>query len=137
MKFLIALLLTAFLGYVAPLYTFMPWWSFAATSFLIAVAIHQRGFKAFLSGFLGMFLLWGTYSFILDQNNNSILSGKIARLFSLGDNGLTIILLGALLAGLVSGFAALAGSYLRSVGGVRKRKKVQTRSTLVSDEAHI
>lgn len=113
MKFITVLLLTALLGYAAPLY--FPWWSFAVTSFIIALAIHQKGGKAFLAGFLGLFLLWGAYAFILDNANEHILSAKVASLLPLGGSSVALIFLTAFIGGLVSGLAAMAGSFARSL----------------------
>lgn len=115
MKFLIAILLTAFLGYVFPLFSFMPWWSFAVASFIVALVIHQKGFKAFLAGFIGLFLLWGGYAFIIDTANEHILSTRIANLLPLEGNYLLLIFITAFIAGLISGLAALTGSYTRTI----------------------
>ncbi len=111
MKFIVALLLTALLGYTAPL--FSPWWTFAITSFVVALAVHQQPVKAFLSGFLGLGLLWGIHAFILDSANEHILSHKIAPILKLGSSGNALILVTALIGALISGFAALSGSFAR------------------------
>jgi hypothetical protein len=54
------------------LYGSLPWWSFAITSLIVAVAIHQRPGRAFLSGFLGVFLLWGVLAFMKDAANEHL-----------------------------------------------------------------
>jgi len=113
MKFLISILLTALLGYAVPLFGIMPWWSFAVSSFIIAMLIHQLSWKAFLSGFLGLFLLWGIHAFIIDTANNSILSTRIASVLPFGGNTVLLLLATAVAGGLVSGFAAITGSLLR------------------------
>ena len=86
MKFIVVLLLTALLGYTAPLY--FTWWSFAITSFIIALFMHQRRFVAFIAGFLGMFLLWGIMAMMIDSANDHLLSQKIAQILPL--NGSSI-----------------------------------------------
>ncbi len=111
MKFFVALLLTALLGYAAPLY--LPWWSFAVTSLIVALVVHQKPWKAFVSGFLGLFFLWAVYAFILDNANDHILSQKVAQILPLGGSYILLILISALIGALVSGFAALTGSYAR------------------------
>lgn len=110
MKFIVALVLMAFLGYVAPLY--LPWWGFAVTSFIVALAIPLPPFRSFIAGFLALFLFWGIYAFIIDSNNQHILSQKVALILPVGST-IALILLSALIGGLVSGFAALTGSYCR------------------------
>lgn len=111
MKFITAILLTALLGYAAPLY--FPWWSFALTSLIVAIAIHQTWGKAFLAGFLGLFLLWGIHAFIIDTRNEHILSVKMANVLPLGGSSALLIFITAFLGGIVSGFAALTGSLSR------------------------
>ncbi|HWB25999.1 MAG TPA: hypothetical protein VG738_10995 [Chitinophagaceae bacterium] len=109
MKFIVAILLTAALGFAAPLY--LPWWSFAFTSALVALAVHQKAWKAFVAGFAGLFLLWGCLAFFIDMNNNHLMLNKIAGIFGL--SGFLLIIITGIVGGLVSGFAALTGSFAR------------------------
>ena len=111
MKFFTAILLTALLGFAAPLY--LPWWSFAPTSLIVAITVHQKPWKAFVAGFLGILLLWGVHAFILDNANNHILSQKVAQILPLNGSYILLIVITALIGALVSGFAALTGSYAR------------------------
>ncbi len=111
MKFIISLILTALLGFVACLY--LPWWSIAITAFIIAALIPQRPVKAFLTGFIALFLLWGGLSFWISNNNEHILAHKISLLILKMDNPYLLILTTALIGALVAGFAALTGSFLR------------------------
>lgn len=113
MKFLISILLIALLSFAVGLY--LPWWSLALVAFVVAALIHQKAGKAFLSGFLALFLLWGILAFIIDQQNQHILSQKVATLLPLAGSYVLLILITALIGGLVAGFAAMAGSYLRRV----------------------
>lgn len=114
MKLLAAIVLTALLAFVSGLY--LPWWSIAVAAFAVAVLVHQKAGKAFLSGFLGLFLLWGGLAWWIDMKNNGILSQKIAELLKLGGNSLLLILVTAFIGGLVAGFGAMTGSFLRSSG---------------------
>ncbi|NOT51122.1 MAG: hypothetical protein HOP10_07570 [Chitinophagaceae bacterium] len=112
MKFLVATVLTALLGFISGL--FLPWWGIAITSLLVAVLVHQKGWKAFLSGFLGLFILWVALAWWIDMKNNGVLSKKIAGILPLGGNSILLILVTGLVGGLVAGFAAMSGSYLRA-----------------------
>ena len=114
MKLITAIILTALTGFIAGILSFSPWWGFAITSFLVAVLVHQKGGKAFLSGFLGIFLLWAGLAFWMDTKNNGILSHKIAQILPLNGNSLLLILITGVVGGLVAGFAAMSGSYLRA-----------------------
>jgi hypothetical protein len=111
MKFIVVVLLTALLGYAAPLY--FSWWSFAVTSFIIALLVHQKAWLAFVAAFLGLFLLWGVMAMIIDTANNHLLSQKIAVLLPLRGSSFLLIFITALTGGLVSGFGGLSGSLAR------------------------
>lgn len=112
MKFIISILLIALLSFAAGLY--LPWWSLALVAFVVAALIHQRAGKAFLSGFLGLFLLWGILAFVIDQNNDHLLSTRISELLGLGGNWFVLILITGTISGLVAGLAAMAGSFVRT-----------------------
>ncbi len=114
MKFISAIILTALTGYIAGILSFSPWWGFAVTTLLIAVLVHQKAGKAFLSGFLGIFLLWAGLAYWMDDQNNGILSHKIAQILPLNGNSLLLILVTGVVGGLVAGFAAMSGSFLRA-----------------------
>lgn len=112
MKFLTAIVLTAILSFISGL--FLPWWGIAIVALAIAAMIHQKPWKAFLSGFLGVFLLWAGLAWWIDMKNNSVLSQKVAALLPLGGNSLAIIAVTGFIGGLVAGLAALSGSFLRA-----------------------
>jgi hypothetical protein len=112
MKFLVAILLNALLAFISGL--FLPWWSIAITSLLVAVLVHQKAGKAFLSGLLGVFILWGGLALWIDIKNDGVLSKKIASVLPLGGNSLVLILVTGLIGGLVAGMAAMSGSFLRA-----------------------
>jgi hypothetical protein len=113
MKIITAIVLTGFLAYVLGVYSTLPWWSFAVSSLVVSVTIGQRPGKSFLSGFLGLFLLWAGMALIKDAANEHILSAKVATILPLGGSYLVLILVTGIVGGLVSGLAALTGSYIR------------------------
>lgn len=113
MKLISSIVLTAFLAYVLGIYSTLPWWSFVISSFIVALAIHQKPGKAFLTGFLGLFLLWVVLAFMKDAANDHILSQKVAKILPLGGSYIVLILVTGIVGGLVSGLASLSGSYLR------------------------
>ena len=111
MKFVTAIILTALLGYAMPLY--FAWWSFAITSLIVAVVVYQSPAKAFITGFAGMSLMWGIYAAILDTANDHILSQKVASILPLHGSVMALIWITAIIGGLISGLAAIAGSFAR------------------------
>src|SRR5580693_10342708 len=104
MKFIVSLLLTALLGFVSGLY--LPWWGIAFAALLVSIVIPQKPGMAFLSGFAGIFLLWGGLAWWIDSENDSILSQKIAQVLPLDGSVISLILVTAFVGALVAGFAA-------------------------------
>lgn len=113
MKTIVAIVLTALLAFVVGLFTQFPWWLFVVPSFIVALAIQQTPGKSFLSGFLGLFLLWVALAVLKDTANEHLLSTKVAQILPLAGSYIMLILVTGLVGGLVSGFAALTASYLR------------------------
>jgi hypothetical protein len=111
LKYILSIVVTALLAFVSGLY--MPWWGIAIAAFLVSAAIPQKPAFSFLSGFLGVFLLWEILAWWIDNKNNGILSQKVAALMKLGNSSVLLIVITSILGALVAGFAALAGSYLR------------------------
>lgn len=111
MKFIVSILLIALLSFAAGLY--LGWWSLALAAFIVAALIPQKPWKAYLSGFLGLLLLWGILATWIDIRNQHILSQKMAQVFSLGNSYFLLIMVTALVAAIVAGFAAMTGSYVR------------------------
>ena len=111
MKFFISLILTILLSFALCL--FLPWWSIAIAAFIVAALIPQKPFKAFFTGFIALFLLWGGLSFWMSNNNDHVLAHKVSHLILKMDSPVALVLATALIGALVAGFAALAGSYLR------------------------
>ena len=111
MKFIVSLILTALLSFAACL--FLPWWSIALASFVVAALIPQKPGRSFLTGFLALFLLWGGLSFWISNANEHILAHKVSMLMINMDNPYLLMLATGLIGALVAGFAALSGSFLR------------------------
>ena len=111
MKFIAAIVLTALLAFAGGLW--FGWWIIAIAAFLIALLVHQLPGKAFLAGALGVFLLWVALAWWIDLKNEHILSKRIAEVLPLGGSSFLLILVTGIIGGLVSGFAAMSGSYLR------------------------
>ena len=112
-KFIVSLILMAFLSFALSLY--LPWWSIAIACFLVAAFIRQRNGIAFLAGFTALFFLWGGLSLWLSSTNGHILSRKVSLLLIQSENPGMLVAITALIGALVAGFAALAGSQLRHI----------------------
>ena len=120
MKFFVSLLLTAGLSY--GLERFFPWYSVAFASFIVAYLINIRGFASFIAGALGVGLLWLGYAWMIDQNTHSILSDKMAGIFSLSDS-VYMLIITFLIGFFVGGFSAWSGQSLRNAFSKKRRKE--------------
>ncbi len=117
MKFITCTVLVIILGYAAYLFAHdAPWWLFAIGALIAGIVVPQKGWQNWLAGFLGVFLLWMVLTWRVDAANNHILSAKMALLLPLGGSSIAIMVVTAFIGGLVGGFAALTGGYLRPAG---------------------
>ena len=111
-KILIKIVLTATLAY--SFQSVGAWWTVAVAGFLISLIISSNGISSFIGGFLGVALLWFITAFARDVQGDSILTAKVAEIFSL-PNTFLLILVTAIIGGIVGGMGALLGSHLRSI----------------------
>lgn len=112
MRFIFKLILIAGISYILEL--FLPWWSVVVAAFLVNLWLPTKGLSSFLSGFLGVGLIWLIYAWLIDTDTGSIMSERISNIFGLGNPALMIALTG-LAGGLAGGFAGLSGSQLRRI----------------------
>lgn len=106
MKFIIKTILTIILAYLFQLW--LPWYSIAIAAIIASIIIPSKGFTAFLSGFVAVFLLWSITAYLIDSANQQILSTRIASIFSTTPP--ILLLATGFLGGLTAGFASLTGN---------------------------
>jgi hypothetical protein len=92
---------------------FAPWYIIALVSFALAFVSSEKGFSAFLSGFVAVFLLWLGTAVFQTLGNEGILVGRMSQL--IGVSGFLLYLLTAIIGGLIGGFSALTGYLLRNI----------------------
>lgn len=94
---------------------FLPWYTFAIILFLAALLLKTgNGLGSFLTGFFAAGLSWLVIYWWQDRLNESILSTRMAELFSLsGPTALFLVL--SLLAAIIGGLAALSGYQLKKM----------------------
>lgn len=112
-KFLMATIVSALLAYAIGIYGNLPWWSFVISNFIVAIAIDQKPWKAFISGALGVGLLWLTLALMIDQQNGHLLSTKVANILPLKGSTTALIAITAFVGFLLGGLSSLSGSYVR------------------------
>lgn len=114
MKFIVSVILTALIAFALGLN--FSWWTVAVAALLVAFAIPQKSAIAWLSGFLGIFLLWAILAFwIKTKGGGDLIAGQVSRILPLGGNQAMLVLVTGLIGGLVGGFAALTGSLGRKL----------------------
>lgn len=113
MKFFLSIITTVIACLLVSLVSFLPWYSFVVVAFLIAIVAKQQPFKSFLSGFIALFLLWVIWSLIKDIPNQHILSTKVANILPLKGNVTLLVIITGLVGGLLGGFGALTGSFIK------------------------
>ncbi|WP_020531723.1 hypothetical protein [Flexithrix dorotheae] len=112
MNFLVKIILILVFGSLFQL--FFPWWTIALVSGIVIFVNGGKGFNSFLTGFIGVGMLWFGYAFIIDQETGAILTEKVSKIFFLPHPFLLILVTG-LIGGIVGGFSALTGSFLREI----------------------
>jgi hypothetical protein len=112
-KFIVSLALTALLTYAIGIYGSLPWWSFVISNIIISIVIVQTPGKAFLSGSLGVGLLWLVLALITDIQNKHILSVKVATLLPLNGSYTMLIVITTFIGFILGGFSSLTGSFIR------------------------
>ena len=78
--------------------------------------------QAFISGFLGIGILWFGLSWKIHADTEGVLSEKITKLLGLGDP-LQLIILTGLIGGLVGGLSSITGSLFRSLYKRKRRHR--------------
>lgn len=112
MKFIFQSTIIITVSWIAVL--FLPWYSIAVVAFAFGYLLKSNA--NFLSGFLGVGLLWILKLII--SSNDSELPHMVAEIFQL-EKEIWLMLIAALMAGLTAGLACLAGSLLK----VEKKRK--------------
>jgi hypothetical protein len=90
------------------------WWTAALAAAIIAALIPTSGFKAFVSGFFGVGLLWLGLALISSIHTDFLLTERVARLFTL-ESGYLIIVASFLIGAILGGLGAWSGNQLRQV----------------------
>lgn len=106
------LLLTFLLASAVQL--FLPWWSLAVVCYALGFVSARFGGSAFGIGFGGAALSWLLPAAWLNMQNEGLLAHRMAQLLPLGGSAVALVLVTAVVAGLVGGWAMLAGAYLRA-----------------------
>ncbi len=89
-------------------------WGPAAAAFLAGGLFGLGGGRSFIGGFVGVAAVWGIYAWHIDTATGSLLTAKVAGVFSL-PNPLLMVAATALVGGLLGGFSAMTGGLFRAM----------------------
>lgn len=106
-KFLVTIAVIIVTSLIIQPYT--AWWVVAPIGFIAGFMFRLNALAAFAAGFLGIFILWAVYAFMLSSANNHILAGKVAELFKVSSAGVLYVVSG-IIGGLVAGFGTMTGT---------------------------
>jgi hypothetical protein len=110
-KVLVKIIFIAALAYL--LQNVFAWWVTVLAAAMINFIIYSKGPSSFISGFLGIGFLWFFTALLTDINTNSVLTEKVAAIFSL-PNATLLVVVTAIIGGIAGGFGGLSGSTLRN-----------------------
>jgi hypothetical protein len=114
MKFITVILLTILLGYLVYIFNdVLPWWGIVVAGLIAGASVYQKPFHSWLAGFFGGAILWSLLAWWIDKENTGILSARMAQVLPFNGNAGLLLAVTAIIGGLVAGFGALTGAYLR------------------------
>ena len=90
MNFFLRLILIGILSYFFSMFT--PWWIVVVIGFTGGILIPGGSLRVFVSGFLGVGIVWMGYAWKLDSENESSFSNIILGLFPINDSIVLIVL---------------------------------------------
>lgn len=119
MKLLLRMILIGALTYFLCL--ILPWWVIVPIGVVSGAVAPSGAFNSFVSGFLGVGLVWMGYAWKLNVENDSSFSKIILEIIPLGDSLVLVIVIG-LISGLSGGLATMTGALIRAT----KKKRNNT-----------
>lgn len=119
MIFIFRLILISVLTYLLAMIA--PWWSAILCAAAVAFFLPGNNFNAFLSGFMGVGLIWMVMAWKVDVETNSIMSTKMIGLFLIDDINMLIIAT-AVVGALAGALGAFCGNSFRQVFERKKEK---------------
>lgn len=105
---------------------FFPWWIIAPIAFVLSALKARSAGQAFGQAFAAIFLLWGLVALYRTVPNENLLASRVGEMFMLqfSGNWIVLLILTAVIGGLVSGCAGLAGYFAQSVFMDKQTRRV-------------
>lgn len=112
MKMILQIGLIALLAYLLQLV--FPWWMIMLVPFAITSFTKQSAGSSFLVGFIGIFILWFVHAWVITMQSGTIMTEKVAELFSLPGSFILLIIT-AIIGAMAGGMGGLSGYHIRSL----------------------
>ena len=112
MKFIAQIILIVLFTFLVQY--FLPWWGLFITAAIVGAIMPVKGFATFMAGFIAIAGLWFLQIYLIDAANDSLLSTKVAAIFTLS-SPMQLMLVSSLIGGICGGFAALTGKLFASI----------------------
>ncbi|GAB2522374.1 hypothetical protein [Spirosoma aerophilum] len=87
----------------------LPWWSLAIVAFGVCFWRSPGGGRAFLSGFLGVAVVWLVHALLLQFRTDGVFIGRMSELLFKTNTAALPVVVTTLVGGLVGGLAGLSG----------------------------
>ena len=111
MKLFLRLILIAVLTYFFSL--LFPWWIIVIIGLGVGLLIPGGSLSNFISGFVGVGIIWMGHAWNLDAQNGSQFTLTILEVLGIFDDPIVLIAFTGFIGGLVGGFATMTGSLFR------------------------
>ncbi|TAH29825.1 MAG: hypothetical protein EAZ06_05280 [Cytophagales bacterium] len=98
---------------------FIDFWLSAASAFIASLLLGKSNLHSFLSGFFGVAVIWLGYILLIDTQNESLLSDKVAQLFKLS-SGMFLVVITTCIGGITGGLSAWTAYALKALFIVKK-----------------
>ena len=95
----------------------MDWWSVALAGAIAGSFYPLKGFKVFFIPFIGIFLFWSVYAYVLSSANDFRLATQIGVLFDIGEQPYLVILITGLIGGIAAGVGGILGKQIANLKG--------------------
>jgi hypothetical protein len=92
-----------------------PWWVSAVVAFWVGFWLADSPQRSYLYGFAAMLLMWSIYAAFQSSANGGLITTAFSNVFGGKVSGGQLIWLTGLIGGLVGGFSAMSGTFLRQI----------------------
>jgi hypothetical protein len=92
-----------------------PWWVSSIAAFWVGFWVADSPSKSYLYGFAAMMLMWTVFAAIQSSANGGIVTTAFSNIFGGKISGAQLIGATGFIGGIVGGFSAMSGTYLRQI----------------------